>query len=75
VEELYRHQLSRSGARFWLNGPEPFFRKDLALSRPMGGVDLSPAAEVAQLVNNSGELRSHFSSLISSTPPVEGEAR
>src|SRR6201981_3848080 len=49
-----------------------FLSEGLSAEPAYGGVDLSPAAEVAQLINNSGEVRSHFSSLISSTPAGGG---
>src|ERR1700757_4819394 len=49
-----------------------FLSEGLSAEPPYGGVDLSPAAEVSQLINNSGEVRSHFSSLISSTPAGGG---
>ena len=49
-----------------------FLSEGLSAEPPYGGGDLSPAAEVAQLINNSGDVRSHFSSLISSTPAGGG---
>jgi hypothetical protein len=49
-----------------------FLSEGLSAEPPYGGVDLSPAAEVTQLINNSGDVRSHFSSLISSTPAGGG---
>ena len=49
-----------------------FLTEGLSAEPAYEGIGLSPAAEVAQLINNSGEVRSHFSSLISSTPAGGG---
>jgi len=49
-----------------------FLTEGLSAEPAYDGVDLSPAAEITQLINNSDGVRSYFSSLISSTPAGGG---